>query len=176
MKVVFPPPRPEACLTTSVLALPVWKLSAGMPPRRTPPAPPVRDARPVNARGIEYQAERLTGNRAQRGNLPGGEPCWVYEVVWKGKWKNSYEPAACLVGWEADMKKADAKLSIAALLPQINPAVEANKTREEAAKRKAEELKEKRARLLRLKARRDRMGNAASDENKKETDYAKKQC
>jgi hypothetical protein len=36
--------------------------------------PPANDARAVNERGIEYEAEKLTGSRAQRGNLPGGEP------------------------------------------------------------------------------------------------------
>ena len=58
-----------------------------------------------------------------------------------GNWRNTYEPAACLVGWEAEMKKVDKKYSIAALLPQINPVVEATKAREEAAKRKAEQLR-----------------------------------
>ena len=57
------------------------------------------DDRPVGARGAEYQAEKLTGARAQRGNLPGGAPRWVYEVKWKGiHVKNTYEPADCLVG------------------------------------------------------------------------------
>ena len=97
-------------------------------------APQAKDARPVNARGQEYQAEKLTGNRAQRGNLPGGAPCWTYEVIWKGNFHNTYEPAACLVGWEAEMKKVDEKYSIAALLPQVNPVAEANKVREQAAK------------------------------------------
>ena len=67
----------------------------------------IPDARPVNARGQEFQAEKLTGNRAQRGNLPGGAPRWVYEVKWKGHHKPTYEPAACLVGWEAEMGAAD---------------------------------------------------------------------
>ena len=31
--------------------------------------PPANDARAVNERGIEYEAEKLTGSRAQRGNL-----------------------------------------------------------------------------------------------------------
>ena len=100
--------------------------------RKAPAPAPAKDTRPVNARGQEHEAEKLTGNRAQKGNLPGGEPCWTYEVVWKGNWRNTYEPAACLVGWEAEMKKVDKKYSIAALLPQINPVVEATKAREEA--------------------------------------------
>ena len=69
--------------------------------RALAPAPP--ETRAVNARGQEFQAEKLTGSRAQRGNLPGGAPRWTYEVKWKGdKWKNTtFEPASCLVGWEA---------------------------------------------------------------------------
>ena len=47
---------------------------------------------------------------------------WVYEVVWKGNHKNTFEPASCLVGWEAEMKNVDEKCSIAALLPVIKPA------------------------------------------------------
>ena len=148
----------------------------GMPPaaRKAPALAPANDQRPVNARGQEYEAERLTGNRAQKGKLPGGEPCLTYEVVWKGNHRNTYEPAACLVGWEAEMKKVDEKYDIAALFPRINPAAEANKAREMAAKKKAEELKSKRERLMRLKARRERMGNAgvASDDDEEEEEEA----
>ena len=62
----------------------------------------------VNKRGQEWEAEKLTGHRAQRGNLPGGSARWVYEVKWKGvKWKNTYEPAACLIGWERQMNEID---------------------------------------------------------------------
>ena len=147
-----------------------------MPPaaRKAPALAPANDQRPVNARGQEYEAERLTGNRAQKGKLPGGEPCLTYEVVWKGNHRNTYEPAACLVGWEAEMKKVDEKYDIAALFPRINPAAEANKAREMAAKKKAEELKSKRERLMRLKARRERMGNAgvASDDDEEEEEEA----
>ena len=56
--------------------------------RKAPAAAP--DKRLVNAHGQEFQASKLTGNRAQRGNLPGGAPCWVYEVVWSGNHKNKY--------------------------------------------------------------------------------------
>jgi hypothetical protein len=87
----------------------------------------------------------------------------VYEVKWKGNWANTYEPASCLVGWEKEMKSVDEKYSIAALMPQVNPVVEALKAREEAAKRKAEDLKKRRDRLLRLKARRARMAILGSD-------------
>ena len=76
-----------------------------MPKKSARKAPAVGpDNRPINARGQEYKAEKLTGNRAQRGNLKGGAPCWVYEVKWSGNFSNSYEPASCLVGWEKEMK------------------------------------------------------------------------
>jgi len=90
-----------------------------MPKRKPAHAPAPVETRAVGARGQEYTAEKLTGNRAQKGNLPGGAPCWIYEVKWEGtRWKNTYEPAACLVGWEAQMKKIDEKYSVAALLPK----------------------------------------------------------
>ena len=42
-----------------------------MPPKRKQPAQPkALDTRPVNQRGQEWQAEKLTGARAQKGNLP----------------------------------------------------------------------------------------------------------
>ena len=62
-----------------------------MPPRKgKEKAAP--DTRPVNARGQEYQAEKLTGNRAQRGNLHGGSPClWARggcgHVAGVGTWR-----------------------------------------------------------------------------------------
>eukprot|EP00966_Prymnesium_polylepis_P196636 4556551-Prymnesium_polylepis.1 len=75
---------------------------------RKPPPKAAPDARPVNQRGVLWQAEKLTGNRAQRGNLPGGAPRWTYEVKWKGAHKAAtYEPPDCLVGWEADMNKVE---------------------------------------------------------------------
>ena len=75
-----------------------------MPKRKAAaPAPkPPPETRPVNERGMTWQAQKLTGKRAQRGNLPGGAPRWAYEVQWKGTAKTTYEPADCLVGWEAD--------------------------------------------------------------------------
>eukprot|EP00966_Prymnesium_polylepis_P095928 2222449-Prymnesium_polylepis.1 len=97
-----------------------------------PPAKPAADSRPVNQRGVLWQAEKLTGNRAQRGNLPGGTPRWTYEVKWKGAHNNTYEPADCLVGWEADMQEVDAECTRRALLPKVNPLVEAQKRRETA--------------------------------------------
>ena len=49
--------------------------------QRAPAAPrPAPDTRPVNQRGTLHQVGKLTGNRAQRGNLTGGAPRFVYEV------------------------------------------------------------------------------------------------
>ena len=53
------------------------------------PAAPAAETRAVNALGKEYKAEQRTGNRAQKGNLRGGAPCWVYEVKWSGGFKNT---------------------------------------------------------------------------------------
>ena len=78
--------------------------------KRTAPRPPA-ESRPVDKRGQEYEAEKLTGKRAQRGLLPGGAPRWTYEVKWRGAWANTYEPASCLVGWESEMKKIDDEYS-----------------------------------------------------------------
>ena len=133
-------------------------------PTVTPP-----ETRTIFNRGEQYQAEMLTGNRAQKGNLPGGAPRWAYEVKWVGGAK-TYEPATCLVGWEAEMKKVDDKYSIAALLPKVSPAAEALKAREAAAALKAQELEARRSRLLRLKARNARMGDAMSDDEDDEAD------
>ena len=47
-----------------------------MPKRKATPKPKPADTRPVNQRGQEWQAQKLTGNRAQKGNLPGGAPRW----------------------------------------------------------------------------------------------------
>ena len=113
------------------------------------------DDRPVGARGAEYQAEKLTGARAQRGNLPGGAPRWVYEVKWKGiHVKNTYEPADCLVGWEKEMKHVDEQLEARSQLPLLNLAAQKAKEREAAALDKFRRTQAARARLMRLGARR----------------------
>ena len=126
--------------------------------KRKQPAPKAApDARPVNQRGLCFEAEKLTGNRAQSGNLPGGAPRYTYEIKWKGNHKSTYEPAACLIGWEAEMKKVDEDCAARNLLPQVKPVAEAQKAREMLAKKKAEELAKRKERLLRLKARRVRM-------------------
>ena len=77
------------------------------------------ETRPVTQRGQEWQAVKLTGKRAQRGNLRGGAPCWTYEVVWAGnKWPNTWDPASCLIGWEKEIKKTDEQYSLAKLMPK----------------------------------------------------------
>lgn len=76
--------------------------SITMPSRKQPAASAPTETRAVGARGQEWKAEKLTGNRAQKGNLPGGAPRWTYEVKWEGTRSNNtymYEPATCLVGW-----------------------------------------------------------------------------
>ena len=64
---------------------------------------PVPAPKPINQRGAEYQAEKLTGNRAVQGKLPTGGPRYVYEVKWAGinpetkrQWPCTFEPAGCL--------------------------------------------------------------------------------
>ena len=122
------------------------------------------DARPVTQRGKEWQAVKLTGSRAQRGNLRGGAPCWTYEVVWHGKHKNTWEPASCLIGWEKEIQKIDEQCGLAKLLPIIRPNVEAQKAREAAAEIKAAQLEKRRARLMRIKARNARRAAASGEQ------------
>ena len=84
-----------------------------MPPRkrnsRPAPAPAPTVTTNVGERGRDYEAEKLTGNRAQRGVLGTGQPKYVYEVQWKGAYANTWEPASCLVGWESEMASIDTK-------------------------------------------------------------------
>ena len=124
--------------------------------------------RSVHERGQEWQAEKLTGARAQKGNLPGGTPRWTYEVQWKGAFPNTWEPATNLIGWEKEMKVIDEKVAITRLLPKVNPAAEALKARETAAKLKQEELQARRVCLLRLQS---RMGTLQTHEARVRTVY-----
>ena len=56
---------------------------------RNKPVPAhINEKRHVNERGQEWQAEKLTGNRAQKGLLSNGLPNYVYEV--------SSKPYLCL--------------------------------------------------------------------------------
>ena len=89
-----------------------------MAPKKTKKAPPSAAAKPVHERGAEYQAEKLTGARAQRGMLPTGAPRYVYEVKWSGTnkktgrpWPHTYEPAPCLIGWEGVFRRSDGSFS-----------------------------------------------------------------
>ena len=51
----------------------------GMGKKKAVAAPaPVPAPKPINQRGAEYQAEKLTGNRAVQGKLPTGGPRYVY--------------------------------------------------------------------------------------------------
>ena len=71
-------------------------------------------------------------------------------MKWKGTHRNTYEPADCLIGWEAEMQKVDEECERCELLPKINPAVEAQKACELAAACKAAELTKRKERLQRL--------------------------
>ena len=103
------------------------------------PAPAPAAPKPVNQRGKEYAAERLTGKRAQSGKLTGGGPRYTYEVVWKvvggEKWANTWEPASCLIGWEAEMKAVDDKILQNAQQAPLMLAKQANDAKEAAAKK-----------------------------------------
>ena len=88
---------------------------------------------------------------------------WTYEVEWQGNYKNSFEPAACLVGWEKEMKEVDKNVAQRLLLPKVKPAAEALKAREAAAKKKAEDTQKRVVRLKRLKTRRARAGDAKGE-------------
>lgn len=124
------------------------------PKARQQPAPV---ARPVDQRGKEWQAEKLTGARAQRGTLPNGQPRWTYEVQWVGAQnKNTFEPAECLIGWEAQMRLVDERSLQLAALPAIRVAAAAKQKAEAEAKQRAERLQDQRQRLDRQRRRRAR--------------------
>ena len=57
----------------------------------------------VSGVGVEELASVRTD-----GPLPrdGGAAGRLYEVVWSGKWSNTWEPATCLEGWESEMEDA----------------------------------------------------------------------
>jgi hypothetical protein len=69
------------------------------------------------------------------------------------RYKNTYEPASCLVGWEARLREIDAKYEKASTLPAVNPFKITHAAREVAAKRKSDELAQKRGRLKELQQR-----------------------
>ena len=130
------------------------------PKKKRPAAAPAADktaapaARTQAVRQEEFEAERLTGKRAQSGRLPGGGPRYTYEVKWKDaadgkKYPNSFEPADCLVGWASEMKAVDDGITTDLELDFLKPVRVANAAKEAASKRKAEELAPRREQLLR---------------------------
>ena len=101
-KAVFATPA----ATAASIASAAKTSSMGLNRNARQPAPKAPAPKPVDQRGKEWQAERLTGARAQRGIDAAGRPRYVYEVKWAGvdpktkePFKNTYEPAACLIGW-----------------------------------------------------------------------------
>jgi len=145
-----------------------------MPKRRAePPKQKSPEQRVANARGHEYQAEKLTGAHAQKGCYGGdaSKPRWVYEVLWQGG-VQTYEPKDNLVGWEMEMRAVDEKYELQERLPPINPAAAAAARHEQEAKEKAHVAKkakeDRRVRLERLRRRRG--GKALSDDDGGEED------
>jgi len=96
---------------------------------------------------------------------------WTYEVKWKGAYKNTYEPASCLIGWEKEMRAVDEACKRRTLLPKVNPFVEAQRAREAKAKQKTEELQKRKARLQRLQWRRAMLhGDSGSEDDEMNDD------
>ena len=99
----------------------------------------------LNAKGEQAASEDATGytaSKSARRAVSGGEahrssrserkPSWRCSSVdirgavkWKGTHRNMYKRADCLIGWEAEMQKVDEECERRALLPNINPALEA---------------------------------------------------
>ena len=126
-----------------------------MPPRAkkiAKPAAPKPVQKPVHERGKEYQVEKLTGARAQKG-LKDGQPCFTYEVKWKGFPKTTWEPVEMLVNHTAEVGKINEEYKERAKAPPINPSQLAAAAREAAAKAKAEAATHRRELLQRLQAR-----------------------
>jgi len=119
-----------------------------MPPRNKParpkaapvkaPAKPAAES-PVHERGKEWEVVKLTGVRATKGRTAAGAPNYVYEVEWKGKYKNTYETRENLLAFAEEIKAIDQKCEVATQLPHVNLAQVANAAAETAAKKKAEE-------------------------------------
>jgi hypothetical protein len=123
-------------------------------------AAPAPAAAPAAAARQEYQAEKLTGKRAQKGGR-GGAVVFTYEVQWKNgpggkKYANSFEPPECLVGWEAEMKKVDEQIVARAQQSFLKPLHVQRAAREAEARKKAAELELQRDRLLRKQRRQSR--------------------
>ena len=134
------------------------------------PTTPPPATRTANA--AAWEAEKLTGLRAQSGKLPDGNPKWTYEVQWKGtKWPNTFEPATHLIGWEKEMSEVDAKVAAKAKLPEVNLAKMATEARKAAAEKRHVELQSRRAMLERASRKRARGADeSAPDDEEEEED------
>ena len=125
---------------------------------------------------VEYQAEKLTGKRAQKGGRS-GTVVYTYEVQWKNgpggkKYPNSFEPPECLVGWEKEMQKVDEQTIARAKQSFLKPLQVQRAEREAAAKKKAAELALKRDQLLRKKRRQSRAQFSEGEGEGEEEDKA----
>ena len=81
--------------------MPPWNKPAR--PKAAPvkaPAKPAAES-PVHERGKEWEVVKLTGVRATKGRTAAGAPNYVYEVEWKGKYKNTYETRENLLAFAA---------------------------------------------------------------------------
>ena len=111
--------------------------------------------RPAAEARKEYEAEGLTGKRAQ--NRQG----YTYEVKWKngpgGKvWPNSFQPPENLIGWEAEMKKVDYDIARRSTQAFLKPVAEKRARDEAATQAKAAALLKRREQLMRKKRRLER--------------------
>ena len=142
-----------------------------------PAAAPAPAPAPAVAARTEYQAEKLTGKRAQKGGR-GGTVVYTYEVQWEngpgGKtYANSFEPPECLVGWEADMKRIDEQCVARTKQAYLKPLQVQRAAREQAARQKAEELAQQRDRLMRKKR---RLARAAQEEGEEGSGEDEEDC
>ena len=124
---------------------------------------------PAAAARTEFQAEKLTGKRAQKGGR-GGSVVFTYEVQWKNgpggkKYANTFEPADCLIGWEAEMKKVDEQIVARSKQAFLKPLQVQRAAREHEAHKKAEELTAQRDRLLRKQRRQSRAQFSAGEDD-----------
>lgn len=119
--------------------IPPWNKPAR--PKAAPVKAPAKPAAepPVHERGKEWEVVKLTGVRATRGRTAAGAPNYVYEVEWKGKYKNTYETRENLLAFAEEIKAIDQKCEVPTQLPHVNLAQVANAAAETAAKKKAEE-------------------------------------
>lgn len=134
-------------------------------PKRTAPAAAQQVAK--KKRPAEWQAEKLTGKRAQAGRLSTGAPRYSYEVKWKDTdgqaHPNTFEVADNLGGWEKEMKAVDDRIVARADDVPINLVQQANAARELAAEKRAVLLAAHRDKLLRKQRQQNRRNEEASE-------------